>query len=596
MHTTTKQILGLVIGAVLLVPALASARNENDRYGEVKISRLHAGATLENGVLKDRAQVSKVPWVGSWWAYRSNGIADCWDEYGGGDCYKDETKLSPAAKLDRWLDREARIDRQGLADYVAGIADINPLASERVDLIRRLNRWIAQNPGKDWRETDDGKRYLELTQQIEDQKAMLPKVDVDTAVEFEVLNHGNGQEGVEGWWGHCNAWSAAAVMDPEPRHSTTVDGIEFSPADVKAYLTEAWMEHRSSFFGSRADHDPTDESDMDVAFKDVTPAAFHIFFADQLGNKDKSFVIDRYTGSQVWNQPIRAYQTKIEPLYQGDTPERRRITQTVYGWRGEGQERDLGEREVYPVLVTTTIHWITDGLPHDALTVENINDVDDEDEFADAWAIRRKYDDQVEVRTLTYELWLTRPLGDEDAEIIGDGVWKHANPLGNQNHPDFMWQPLAQGAARRNYENPYVPYERIVAEILPGTIEQVAPPTPSEGLVFESTERFEIPDNDRSGVRSVITVEEDVEIHSLTVIPSITHTYKGDLEITLRKGRRWKIIKKRGEGGSEDDVKDPIDVPHYIGDTTKGEWTLVVKDLAAQDVGTLEGWKIIFNQ
>ena len=594
MRIAKKEVIGL-LAVLLAVPGLASARNENDRYGEVKLGRLHASATFENGVLKDRAQVSKVPWVGSWWAYRENGIANCWESYSGADCYKDPDRLSPAEKLDTWLDRVQNIDRQGLADYVAGVADINPSASERVELIRKLNRWIAANPGKDWRTTDDGKRYLELTQEIEDAKAALPQVDVDTAVEFEVLNHGNGTEGVEGWWGHCNAWAAAAILDPEPRHPTTVGGIEFVAADVKAYLTEAWMEHRSSFFGSRANHDPTSESDMDVAYKDVTPAAFHIYFADQLGNKDKSFVIDRYTGSQVWNQPIRAYQTRIEPLYEGDTPERRRIVQTTYGWRGEGQERDLGEKEVYPVLVTTTIHWITDGLPHDALTVENINDVDDESEFADAWTIRRKYDDQVEVRTLTYELWLTRPLGDDDAEIIGDGVWKHANPTGNQNHPDFMWQPLAQGPARRDYENPYIPYERIVAEILPGTLE-AAPPMPSEGLVFESTERLEIPDNDSKGVSSIIKVDEDVEITSLTVIPNITHTYRGDLEITLRKGRRWKIIKKRGEGGSEDDVKDPIDVPHYIGDSTQGEWKLVVKDRAAQDVGTLEGWKIVFNQ
>ncbi len=227
--------------------------------------------------------------------------------------------------------------------------------------------------------------------------------------------------------------------------------------------------------------------------------------------------------------------------------------------------------------------------------MENINDRDERGEFEDAWAIRRKYDDQVELRTLTYELWLTRPLGDDSAEIIGDGVWKHASMIGNQNHPDFAWQPQAQAPSRRDYENPYIPYEKIVTELLPKMQEQVAPP-PSSGLTFTSDEVLEIPDNDKTGVSSTLTVDEDVEITSLVVVPDITHTYRGDLEITLRKGRRWKIIKRRGEGGSADDLKDPIDVPHYVGDSTKGTWKLVVKDRAAQDVGTLNGWKIVFNQ
>ena len=170
--------------------------------------------------------------------------------------------------------------------------------------------------------------------------------------------------------------------------------------------------------------------------------------------------------------------------------------------------------------------------------------------------------------------------------------------IGNQNHPDFAWQPQAQGPSRRDYENPHIPYDRIVAEILPGTQIDVNPgptPTPAE-LEFASSPALEIPDNDKTGIESVINVPADVTITSLTVIPNITHTYRGDLEVVLRKGRRWKKIKKKGSGGSADDMTDPIDVPHYNGDSSAGDWKLQVKDLAGQDTGSLASWTLQFNQ
>ncbi|MDF1563876.1 MAG: proprotein convertase P-domain-containing protein [Deltaproteobacteria bacterium] len=600
---TTKILLSTLLLSALVAPR-ASLANANDRFGETRVDRLHPEATMDGGVLLDGAQVSKVPWVGSWWAYKNNGIANCWDVSGADDCYEDTRATSPSEKLDEWLGRTDKIDRADVKAYLGQTAALDPLTNEKRDLITKINRWMASNPDGNWREQPDGIRYLEVVEEIKNLQNSLPAVNVDTATEWEILNHGQGVPGVGGWWGHCNAWSAAAIMDPEPRVATTVGGIEFTPADVKGYLAEAWMEQRSSFHGSRANEDPwdknsdgkTDWADTEVAYKDLTPASFHIFLADQIGNKDKSFVIDRYTGDQVWNQPMRAYQTRMEPLYEGETAMKRQVKQTSYSYNGTGSEKDTGEKDVYPVLVTTTFHWITDGLPHNALNVAEITHRDDRGEFADSWAIRRKYDDQVEIRTLTYELWLSRPLGDEKAQIIGDGEWKHGSMIGNQNHPDFAWQPQGQSPSQRDYENPYVPYDRIVSEILPNMFHTVAPtPTPG-GLVKQSTEAQDIPDNDSTGITSEIEVSEDVEITSLVVVPNITHTYRGDLEITLRKGRRWKTIKRKGEGGSADDLKDPIDVPHYIGDTTAGTWRLQVKDRAGQDVGKLEGWQLIFNQ
>ncbi len=604
--------LCIAAAGALSWPAPAEA-NENDRYGEVRLSRLHPEAAIEGEEerreLRDRAQVSKVPWVGNWWSYARNGLADCWDARGwnepGEHCYRDPDYLSPAEKLDAWLGRTDQIDREGLTAYVEGVRGMNSLAIERRNLIPRLNRWISANPGQDWRETEDGQRYLELTEQLDEMKPELPDIDVNTATEFEVIHHGQGVLGVDSWWGHCNAWAAAAIMEPEPRYDTVVDGIEFNVADLKGYLTENWMEHRSSFVGSRANSDPEpgeDWADLPVAYKDMTPAQFHIYTADQIGNRDKSFVVDVYTGDQVWNHPLRGYMTRLEALYEDEeTPERIEIIQTTYNFQGTGSERSLGEREVFRVLATTTFHYMDDGVPHETLTSPTVSEMDPEEDFASSFRIRQRHEGQVLVRTLTYELWLTHPIGHPEAEIIGDGEWKHASMIGNHNHPDFAWQPQAQTPPVRDYENPFVPYQKVVDYLLPGTLAPADPdpepgPEPSE-LTFEVTGLdLEIPDNDTTGVRSEIEVDIDVEITSLTIIPNISHTWTGDLEITLRKGRRWNIVKRSGEGGSADYEVRPYDVPHYIGDTTSGTWTLVVKDRAPWDVGTLHGWKIIFNQ
>jgi hypothetical protein len=620
----TWKVAGLAALGLVLAPAAAEAQftgsNENDRFGEVRLSRLHPGAEVEGeggaAALRDRAQVSKVPWVGNWWSYARNGLADCWDARGFGQpaerCFSDPDYLSPVEKLDAWLGRTDQIDREGLTDYVDGVAGMSALAVERRNLIPRLNRWIGENPGQDWRTTEDGERYLELTDELDTLKADLPDVHVNTATEFEVIHHGQGVLGYDSWWGHCNAWAAAAIMEPEPRYNTEVDGIEFTIADVKAYLTENWMEHRSSFIGSRANSDPEsgeDWADLPVAYKDMTPAQFHIYTADQIGLKDKSFVIDRYTGDQVWNHPMRAYRTRLEALYENeDTPERVEVFQTTYDFQGTGRERSLGERDVYRVLATTTIHWMDDGVPHMTLTAESVNEEDSDADFADAWRIRQRHQNQVHLRTLTYELWLSHPIGHPDAQIVGDGEWKHASMIGNHNHPDFAWQPQSQTPSMRDYENPHVPYQKVVAELLPGTLAPPVSPDPEpdpddeprigpSDLVFEITGLdIAIPDNDETGIRVTVDVDIDVEITSVTLIPNISHTYTADLEITLRKGRRWNIVKRTGEGGSGDYEVRPYDVPHYIGDTTAGTWTLVIKDKWAMDVGTLHGWTLIFNQ
>ena len=607
-----KNTLRLLATSILVLSFVGQATaRDNDDYGETRFNSLPV-----------KGMVSKTIWVGSWWAYGTDGSAfrlrdpkannfSGWEEYAKNfDRWNDKSDavLSPAEKYDKWEGRTDKIEYDNLvakAKLVDGLrTDVKSLIDERRTLIRTLNKWIGDNDGKDWRETDDGKRYLEVDKELKEKQASPDevKITIDTVTEYEIINHGTAQFGVEGWFGHCNAWAAAAIMEPEPRQSTTVDGIEFTAGDVKAYLTEMWMELRSSFHGSRNDWHDTEDARKEINFQDVTPAGFHIFFADQIGNRDASFVIDRYTGSQVWNQPTKSYRvTDIEKLYEGEgadaKPVEREVVYTKYG-AGNPKLDERGKQEVYPILLTTTIHWMTDGLPHETLTVESISNEIDDATYASSWRIGDMWDHQVEIRTLTYELWLDKPMDDPEARIVGDGKWEHGSATGYEHlHPDFMWQPQANvNDSRRDYENELYDYDKISDELVPGTLEAKDNDDVKPTEFVATGGPVDIPDADPSTPATLtVDVDSDAEVAVLSIDVDITHTYIGDLEISLTAPGapdRPVILKPFGDGGSSDDVKKTFDVKDFKGLAAKGTWTLTAKDQWREDTGAINGFTL----
>ncbi len=605
MKTIIRTVAALCLCAAFISPAAA---RDNDKYGETRFNELPTHGSL-----------SKTPWVGSWWAYGTDGLAyrvhedhwfsgwkqyaQLWDRW----TNKEAANLSPAEKYDTLVGRADKIEYEPLLEKAKKFDElrdeVGDLILERRTLIRKLNAAIRENADDssfNWQDTEDGKKYLEVTEQLEEKQQAPDDVQltVDTAFEYEVLNHGTAQFGVEGWYGHCNAWAAAAIMEPEPRHSTTVEGIEFTAGDVKSYITEAYMEIHSSFHGSRNEYHEDEESRDAVDFQDVTPAGFHILFGDLVGKRDKGFVIDRYTGSQVWNQPVRAYRADISPLYEGEgadaQPMQREVVFTKYGYNGaETDER--GSMDVYPVLVTTTIHWMTDGLPHETLTNTNINDEIDDDTFADGHDIEQMWGDQVHLRTLTYELWLDKPVSDADARIVGDGAWQHGSVSDYAHlHPDFIWVPLANvNNSGRDYENEYIDYDHIVETILPGSLEAHDDPA-VEPTDFTASGPLDIPDNDTdTGASLELEVSSDATINVLTVDVEVTHTWKGDLEVALiGPDGRVAILKEFGTGGSGDDVRETFDVKEFDGGSAQGTWKLRVRDQWSEDTGTIDSFTL----
>ena len=136
-----------------------------------------------------------------------------------------------------------------------------------------------------------------------------------------------------------------------------------------------------------------------------------------------------------------------------------------------------------------------------------------------------------------------------------------------------------------------------------------------------------IPDNDADGISSVITVSESVGVEKIRLrlindsggsveSPGITHTYLGDLSVTLESPEGTIIRVLNRDCAESDDVQaifsdegieivcsssspgirgEPKPVEEFasfIGDNSQGNWTLKVADNQADDTGYLEAWSL----
>jgi subtilisin-like proprotein convertase family protein len=112
-----------------------------------------------------------------------------------------------------------------------------------------------------------------------------------------------------------------------------------------------------------------------------------------------------------------------------------------------------------------------------------------------------------------------------------------------------------------------------------------------------------IPDNNATGVTSTLNVPDSLTVSSISVGVNITHTYKGDLVVTLIGPDNTSAILHNRTGGSADNVITTYAIATapaqaltaFNGKNTSGAWSLKVQDLAAADVGTLVSWNITFD-
>lgn len=140
-----------------------------------------------------------------------------------------------------------------------------------------------------------------------------------------------------------------------------------------------------------------------------------------------------------------------------------------------------------------------------------------------------------------------------------------------------------------------------------------------EDFNFTNNQRTTIPDNNSSGINSIINISDIIEISEVKITLNITHSYIGDLKITLKNpaGEEITLVQNSDQNGSNytgttfDDAatltllqgaapyngtykpKDAFSV--YNATKSQGDWTLNISDNEADDEGSLLNWKITIN-
>lgn len=106
---------------------------------------------------------------------------------------------------------------------------------------------------------------------------------------------------------------------------------------------------------------------------------------------------------------------------------------------------------------------------------------------------------------------------------------------------------------------------------------------------FSSAPNAAIPDEGE--VSNTIDIAQDGTVADVKVTVDITHSFRGDLKVSLIAGGVTKVL-FNGDGGSADDLKQTFTVTGLEGKALRGAWTLKVEDTAAADTGSLKSWSL----
>jgi subtilisin-like proprotein convertase family protein len=99
-------------------------------------------------------------------------------------------------------------------------------------------------------------------------------------------------------------------------------------------------------------------------------------------------------------------------------------------------------------------------------------------------------------------------------------------------------------------------------------------------------------DPDNLGIDSVINVAAAITVFGMEVSVDITHTWSGDLVLTLISPIGTSAVLRANSGGSEDDIVETYSTEVFNGEVATGDWTLNIVDIASGDDGTLNAWGV----
>ncbi len=366
-------------------------------------------------------------------------------------------------------------------------------------------------------------------------------------------------EVLESWWGLCHAWAPAAILEPEPLNPVDYNGQRFEVSDIKALILTVYDDTQSLMLGGRCnaqtiEHDDTGRATANEC-RDTNAGAWHVVVTNFLGVNGQGFVEDRTGGYQVWNQPLYSYEV-------------------------------------------TMLEEIDVARANELLSVEG-------DEYIYNADVAKLFEVKMSTKYLTEGHQSTQPLGTQGylrsdyyhyiLEVDANGKVAGGEWVGSSvdNHPDFLWVPVRANTSSWRRSNPNIELSQ-VRELIELS-RNGGGDGPIEGDSYSNDTTVEIPDNDPAGATSVVTVGDQFTVAGLSVSVDITHTYVGDLVVTLEKDGTVITLQDR-DGGSANDLVKTFTVGDFDGAQAAGAWTLRVVDTANADTGAINKVTLTFQR
>lgn len=121
--------------------------------------------------------------------------------------------------------------------------------------------------------------------------------------------------------------------------------------------------------------------------------------------------------------------------------------------------------------------------------------------------------------------------------------------------------------------------------------------------VIQASPNLAIPDANLTGVSTVLNAPNVIPTEVLVEV-QLDHPSRGHIELELRSPRGTTAILHQRKGGTADDLRTTyptLTVPEtsmdvFRGENAQGQWVLVARDVFTGTTGTLESWKLTFEE